>query len=272
MRRLLTALVVAATTAVIPMLAMAGNQENADEIARSLRDSGQLKTPYNIGVKYQNGTAWLRGDVSSPEQSALAEQLVTKMGGVDRVVNNLTITGSDANDAAKAKAPAAARPAAPAPRVMAQPEAMKTPRPAAGAVRTSTTEPLPLNAPVPAARAATPAFAPMGVPMIAQNPVAVPAPQGVPAAAGAPMPTYTMGAGTGAVPVRYDQPAMPNYAWPSYAAYPNYAGVTYPRQYSPTAWPYIGPFYPYPQVPLGWRKVTLEWDDGWWMLNFKNHH
>jgi hypothetical protein len=45
--------------------------------------------------------------------------------------------------------------------------------------------------------------------------------------------------------------------------------VTYPKQYSPTAWPYIGPFYPYPQVPLGWRKVTLEWDDGWWMLDFK---
>jgi len=23
-------------------------------------------------------------------------------------------------------------------------------------------------------------------------------------------------------------------------------------------------------VPLGWRKVTLEWDDGWWMLDFKD--
>ena len=42
------------------------------------------------------------------------------------------------------------------------------------------------------------------------------------------------------------------------------------QQYSPTAWPYIGPFYPYPQVPLGWRKVTLEWDDGWWFLDFKD--
>ena len=28
------------------------------------------------------------------------------------------------------------------------------------------------------------------------------------------------------------------------------------------AWPYIGPFYPDPQVPLGWRKVTLKRDDG----------
>ncbi len=70
----------------------------------------------------------------------------------------------------------------------------------------------------------------------------------------------------------YDQPNMPNYAWPAYASYPNYAAVTYPTQYSATAWPYIGPFYPYPQVPLGWRKVTLEWDDGWWFLDFHDKH
>ena len=69
---------------------------------------------------------------------------------------------------------------------------------------------------------------------------------------------------------RYDHPQMPAYAWPTYASHPNYAAVTYPKQYSPSAWPYIGPFYPYPQVPLGWRKVTLEWDDGWWNLDFKN--
>lgn len=84
---------------------------------------------------------------------------------------------------------------------------------------------------------------------------------------GVPMPAYGYGA-AGAAPAHYDEPNMPNHAWPSYAAYPNYGAVTYPRQYSPTAWPYIGPFYPYPQVPLGWRKVTLEWDDGWWFLDF----
>ena len=66
----------------------------------------------------------------------------------------------------------------------------------------------------------------------------------------------------------YDHPNMPNYSWPSYASHPNYAAVQYPQQYSPSAWPYIGPFYPYPQVPLGWRKVSLEWDDGWWFLDF----
>jgi hypothetical protein len=86
---------------------------------------------------------------------------------------------------------------------------------------------------------------------------------------GGPVPMYSPGSGVGIAPARYDHPSMPGHAWPSYAAYPNYAAVTYPKQYSPTAWPYIGPFYPYPQVPLGWRKVTLEWDDGWWMLDFK---
>lgn len=70
--------------------------------------------------------------------------------------------------------------------------------------------------------------------------------------------------------IGYENAQMPNYAWPSYAAHPNYAAVTYPKQYSPNAWPYIGPFYPYPQVPMGWRKVTLEWDDGWWMLDFNS--
>ena len=97
----------------------------------------------------------------------------------------------------------------------------------------------------------------------------VPCPAG--ANGGAPLPMYQAGAAqAGVAPARYDQPCMPNYAWPSYAAYPNYASVTYPKQYSPTAWPYIGPFYPYPQVPLGWRKVTLEWDSGWWYLDFKD--
>ncbi|MBS0265559.1 MAG: BON domain-containing protein [Planctomycetes bacterium] len=66
----------------------------------------------------------------------------------------------------------------------------------------------------------------------------------------------------------YNQPNLPNYSWPTYAQYPNYAAVTYPSQYAPSAWPYIGPFYPYPQVPLNWRKATLEWKEGNWNLSF----
>jgi len=98
------------------------------------------------------------------------------------------------------------------------------------------------------------------------------APTGPGGGLGAPMPARGMGVGAGAVPMRGDGPNMPNYAWPSYASSPNYAAVQYPSQYSPTAWPYIGPFYPYPQVPLGWRRVSLEWDDGWWWLDFDDRH
>ena len=89
---------------------------------------------------------------------------------------------------------------------------------------------------------------------------------------GGPMAMGGTGVGMPPVPMRADGPNMPNYAWPSYAASPNYAAVQYPTQYSPTAWPYIGPFYPYPQVPLGWRRVSLEWDDGWWFLDFDERH
>jgi len=72
----------------------------------------------------------------------------------------------------------------------------------------------------------------------------------------------------GYAPTSYNHPHLPPYAWPSYAQYPNSAAVSYPTQYSASAWPYIGPFYPYPQVPMGWREVSLEWDDGYWQLNF----
>ena len=37
-----------------------------------------------------------------------------------------------------------------------------------------------------------------------------------------------------------------------------------PTAYPWQAWPNIGPFYPYPEVPLDWRAVTLRWDDGIW--------
>ncbi len=73
---------------------------------------------------------------------------------------------------------------------------------------------------------------------------------------------------TGYAPTSFNHPNLPNHAWPSYAQYPNSAAVSYPTQYSASAWPYIGPFYPYPQVPMGWREVSLEWDDGYWQLNF----
>ena len=67
-------------------------------------------------------------------------------------------------------------------------------------------------------------------------------------------------------------PGAPNYAWPSYAPYPNYSAVGYPTVYPWQAWPNIGPPHPYPEVPLDWRAVTLRWDDGIWWLDFKKHY
>ncbi|MBC7964448.1 MAG: BON domain-containing protein [Fuerstia sp.] len=72
----------------------------------------------------------------------------------------------------------------------------------------------------------------------------------------------------GYAPTSFNNPQLPGHAWPAYAQYPNSAAVCYPTQYSASAFPYIGPFYPYPQVPMGWREVSLEWDDGYWQLNF----
>jgi hypothetical protein len=67
-------------------------------------------------------------------------------------------------------------------------------------------------------------------------------------------------------------PNQPNYAWPSYAPTGNFSAVGYPTAYPWQAWPNIGPFYPYPEVPQDWRAVTLRWDDGIWWLDFKKNY
>jgi hypothetical protein len=60
-------------------------------------------------------------------------------------------------------------------------------------------------------------------------------------------------------------PPLPPYAWPTYAPYNNYSRVAYPTQYPYKSWPFIGPNYPFPKVPLGWRSIQLQYYDGcWW--------
>ena len=349
MRRLSACLLAGTIALLVPMTALAANQEVAEQIAANLRQSGQLQD-YKIGVKYQDGTAWLRGRVASQEQINAVLKVVFKTPGVTRVVNNMTVVSGVPTEA-KPESPVAAsalrqplqqvrslsaperiRAALPSLRTPCSFEA-NTPKPTssqaarrldqvltraakqmfrsvdtADRVPTSFTpaaaKPVTAletgNQPTPVAqqpRLAPPrematqtnrqpvanrtaaGRAPQGVStrpmMMRRRPVPVAVAQASPRLAnqqampGQPVPAYVAQAAAGPQ-VRYDQPQLPNYAWPSYAAYPNYAACTYPKQYSPTAWPYIGPFYPYPQVPLGWRKVTLEWDDGWWMLDFKD--
>lgn len=160
------------------------------------------------------------------------------------------------------------------------PQTLKTaagrPIPAAGSgrpqnsrvARTSMSQPLALP---PGGQLADGQIVP-GTMQFSEGGAMVPGQSGPGPAMGGPMPMAGTGVGMPPVPMRGEGPNMPNYAWPSYAAYPNYAGLQYPTQYSPTAWPYIGPFYPYPQVPLGWRRVSMEWDDGWWWIDFDERH
>jgi hypothetical protein len=105
----------------------------------------------------------------------------------------------------------------------------------------------------------------VGAPIPAPIPPSVPAPVAPPIQLqpGDPIPL----AAPGGPPV-YDPagPKMPNHAWPTYAPYPNFSRVAYPQAYPYNAFPFIGPYYPFPKVPLGWRSVKLEWDDGHWYL------
>jgi len=339
MRRLITGVVVAVTTVLVPLWAMAGNQEFAEQVAKNLRASGALYD-YKIGVMYQDGTAWLRGTVCSEEQARTAMDLVSKMPGVTRVENRLTVAPPTPTVASQppqtstlqfartqdnlATPQGSLRPAGGAfaaeqsPRVgrstvggvssiadrawqsvamkrlqQAPEEPQPEPKTAQAVASSYVAAPAqPVSAqtapagesarPRPASQAAAPsnkwvrpvpvaytqAPAAPAAPEAQPTPIPAPAPMAAAPVGGAPIPAYVAGTGGGIAPARYDQPCMPCYSWPSYASYPNFAAVTYPRQYSPTAWPYIGPFYPYPQVPLGWRKVTLEWHDGWWNLDF----
>ena len=217
-----------------PRQAAPSNQKIAESIASALGTVGL--NSYDIEIRVQDGLATLGGVVGTADQKRQAQHIANQVAGVNRVNNLLTTDGIS---------PARFQPGS-------------TPPPAPAAL-----QPTPPTAPgAPATPAAT-ANAPYTAPPV---PHMAPVAPVMPAAPAAPSP-YAQ-AQPGVQQASYDQPNMPGYAWPSYAQYPNYAAVTYPQEYSPSAWPYIGPFYPYPQVPLGWRKAQLEWDDGYWNLNF----
>ena len=233
----------------------AGDRAIAQQIAQNMKESGHLKD-YRVGVKYQNGVAWLMGSVTSAEQKEIAEQIARESDGVERVICKLDVKGGQANGNVQPTSGFSES----APAQAAVPQMRRVQQPAGSA-----------GAPLPYARTMGPNVQTAGYCPPGGQP-------GMEMGMGGPGGGMGMGGPMGAGPVpaaagqavNYENPQMPGYAWPSYAAHPNYAAVTYPKQYSASAWPYIGPFYPYPQVPLGWRKVTLEWDDGWWFLDFKD--
>jgi hypothetical protein len=125
------------------------------------------------------------------------------------------------------------------------------------------------TAKVEAPKAAT---APVKQAQMLGGPLAAPAPVGVPPTmigGGGnpdiePMPIGPAGGGA------MGAPPLPNHAWPTYAPYPNMSRVAYPTAYPYNAFPFIGPYYPFPKVPLGWRSVNLTWEDGHWWLGRKS--
>ncbi|MDX1945203.1 MAG: BON domain-containing protein [Pirellulaceae bacterium] len=303
MRRYVFALAMLTMAGLVPA-GVRGDEQEDNEIAQQIgqkleaeKRAGVLKG-FSIKVDVDEATVWMSGHVSSTQQQAKALDVARRIPGVKQVVNDLSV-----------QAPAASKIAAQPISTEIQQTAgtdggaVGTGVQTAGVAKNVAAKPLVKTAePIPQAPGQQPVpYGPAYGPGYGQNPYAAgyapayaqPVPvyagtrnqvplafaparpvshqgeviDGVP---GTPIPMHMPGSGVGIAPARYDHPNMPGYAWPSYAAYPNYAAVTYPKQYSPTAWPYIGPFYPYPQVPLGWRKVTLEWDDGWWMLDFKD--
>ena len=232
-------------------------------------------TDFNIGIQVDKGTVTMMGEVANSNQATAALDIARRVPGVKLVVNDLHLKQAQA----ATPAPQPATQVDAVQQVSNQLVAQPTPAAIGAGVTTPTlatpsilpTQPAPTQVaptqPV-AQRATAPrAFAPSrlvrGGMQGKVRPVQYSQSEGI-----SPMPMSNIPSGI--AQSNYDQPQVPGYAWPSYAAHPNYGALTYPQQYSPTAWPYIGPFYPYPQVPLGWRKVTLEWDDGWWFLDFKS--
>lgn len=250
MRRLVLGIAVAVTT-LMPTFGMADDQQIADYIKSRLQaeqQQGNLRG-FNVDMRVEQGTVWFSGHVSNATQEMTILKTAQAAGhlGVVKVVDDISVknTGVAATVQTPSFQQATYQQPTPAQQVAAP--VSVTPQPTATPATTYSNEPMPFasasysadgSVPGPAAG---PAMAPMGQPMPSNMGMG-----GAPAAA----------------------PNLPGYAWPGYSAHPNYGSLAYPQQYSASAWPYIGPFYPYPQVPLGWRKVSLEWDDGWWMLDF----
>ena len=270
-------------------------QQIAVEIGNSIGQMGLRG--HKVDLKFQRGVATLTGTVQNPQQIAMITQVVSQNPYVRQVDNRLAAPGMrSAIQPAQFNAPAGASPAAGSNQAMAERIAQ-----AIGQYQINGMDVevrynnglATLNGEV--AHPQLKMFAQqivMSIPGV-QNvnnqltfgppPSAIqqvayqqPGPGGpaMPGGPGGPQMMVPPGAGQrahgGGAPshLAYDLPNLPDYSWPTYASYPNYASLSYPKQYSASSWPYVGPFYPYPQVPLGWRQVQMEWDDGSWNLNF----
>lgn len=227
------------------------NQQVAEQVAQALAANhlGGL----DIEVRFNSGVCTLGGSVKHPQQAAWASHVCQQVPGVERVENKLDFAAASPIQPASFQQPGGMPPG-----MMPQgmrpgmmPQGMRP-----GMMPPGMRPGMPQGMPQPS------------LAQIQQMQMASfqGAQVGTP-----PMPGPARGhGGAGPSHLAYDLPNLPNYAWPTYASYPNSAQISYPTEYSASAWPYIGPFYPYPQVPMGWRDVRLTWDDGHWAIAFNS--
>lgn len=225
------ALVLPFMTGLAPAGETTGNQILAERIAGSIKDSGQFRR-YAVDVETENGIAILTGKVASEDQRVLMVNMTRQQPGVVAVVSRLAVSDSKLIPINYQEDPA---PTPPAP--------MGTPAPV---------DPGAVMAPMDAGTVMAPEYDGYQ----GGGPVMEPAP--------------VMNFGGGVAPYT-DSPALPPYSWPAYTPYNNFASNAYQTQYPSGAWPYIGPPWPYPMIPSGWRHVSLKWKHGYWWLKFHAH-
>ncbi|MCA9053478.1 MAG: BON domain-containing protein, partial [Planctomycetaceae bacterium] len=198
------------------------NQMTAQKIAEAVQSAGLQN--FDLEIRFAEGTCTLRGGVDNRGQAIAAAEAAAKVPGVKTVLNQMTVKGRPVSVAVPGSGGAADQAVA-------------------------------SFQPYPSAQAAQMAYQQrmQGGPQIAGQqyggnvqPVSgvAPGPYGMPPGG----PGQMMGAPGGYPPPgphqMYNRPNVPDYAWPAYAPYDNYAAVSYPSQYEASAWPYIGPFYP----------------------------
>jgi hypothetical protein len=203
----------------------ADNQRLADAVAARLRQSKILKH-FQIDLTVRQGIVEMDGRVTDPVQQAEVFNVVAATPGVEKVVDRLQVG-----------APSLVTPAQ---------HTLEAPKSLFGDA--------PILGPVPKQDGAV-----SGPP----GPAGPIGPGGVPSPP-PPEPTPIFQAGPPPMANAYNPPKMPPYAWPTYAPYNNYSRVAYPTEYPYNSWPFIGPVYPFPKIPPGWRSVTLTWRDGFW--------
>ncbi len=263
LKRISTALGLLAATAAVTQAqvpAPSYNQATAEAVAGALRMSPNL-SPFRIEIEAQAGMATLSGTVATLAQKAEAIGLAQRVQGIVGVVDRLNVTTDNRVRPVQYQMAGGNSnfPGGPGGgEIIYDGNAANGPGMNPGMMNAGTVNPT-MNGGM------------MNGGMM-NGGMTGPAPTGPgngPGMDGGPLPEGPAGT-PGAT--QSAMPRNPNYAWPSYAPYPNFSAVGYPTAYPWQAWPNIAAPYPYPEVPLDWRAVTLRWDDGIWWLDFKKHY